>query len=232
LELWVRGTNRPHFEELVRDEDGYYEPIIHPMTYPEDYLELPYTFFDLANHPDFGNVVGTVYSEKYKTKSLVGRIRTQLKDKVDANKVGVIETYNRVESLCQFKMWDEDEINEKAAVGGFALYGLGKSGLPEGVAGGTWKRTGAPISDGSQPITIYLKIEAFDVFDPLDFAEFKLPIDDGGTPTELIFHDAWMERYQNISSNYLGGTAKPYRLGTKYNWPVIEVNTTIGPDIP
>ncbi|MBF0199236.1 MAG: hypothetical protein HQL32_16085 [Planctomycetes bacterium] len=29
-----------------------------------------------------------------------------MKDKVDANKVGVIETYNRVESLCDYEMWD------------------------------------------------------------------------------------------------------------------------------
>ncbi|MEM1223651.1 MAG: hypothetical protein AAGH40_12920 [Verrucomicrobiota bacterium] len=218
MEWWVRGTQRTGYGQT--GADGF----------PADYKVLDYQEFSsksfiqeridkyLIGWPVKNSNAGTTILESILSDS---RFNIANRD----------TEFAYTERAVQINVNDYQNLSDMQdlarALGTFGIRAVNSDTLSsQSISGGTWEIEQLP-SGIDFMLRIKVKLEVFDTYDWEVDSAFDIPVPDGESPAELSVPDNWQLYYETLSGNYLGGEAKPFEMGTKYEWSIIQVDVPL-----
>jgi hypothetical protein len=210
MEWWVLGTQRPGYGQ---QEAGF----------DKDYKLLNYQDFNskaFVQQKIDKNLIGWPVKASGPESSLVDLI-TSSSNFTLANsdiafscpQIGIQLVVNEYKGLPEMA-------DLATALGTFTIRSLSSNSMPSDVSGGTWSIE--TVESGIQ-LNVQLKLQVVDDYNWEAGAWFELPVPDGESPNPISIPDDWALYYETLEGNYLGGQAKSFPMGTKYEWELIEV---------
>ncbi|NBB79113.1 MAG: hypothetical protein GVY36_06645, partial [Verrucomicrobia bacterium] len=217
MEWWVRGTQRTGYDQTGPDGfDADYKVIDYQEFSSKPFIQERINKY-LIGWPVKNSSAGTTLLESILADS-----------RLNIGNIG--ETFDYTERNIQINVNDYQNLSDMQdlarALGTFGIRAVNSNTLSGHEAeGGTWEIHQVAGTDFLLKINV--KLEVFDRYDWHAGQDFGIPVPDGESPDELRVPDNWQRHYETLSGNYLGGQAKPFNMGTKYEWSVIQVDVPL-----
>ena len=217
MEWWVRGTQRTGYGQTGSDGfDADYKFLDYQEFSSKSFIQERINKY-LIGWPVKNSNSGTTILESILSDSRfnIGNLNTPFAYSERSVQINVND-YKALSAMQDLAR----------ALGTFSIKAVNSDTLSgQGIDGGTWELT--QVSGLDFNLRIRVKLEVIGRYDWHADSGFEIPVPDGESPDELNVPDNWQLHYETLSGNYLGGEAKPFDMGTKYEWSIIQVDVPL-----